>query len=173
MVKLIHMNQETLSLYMMNIFHLGFYSHEHWSAHVHRAHNTETSWVPLFWVQNRIDDRIPSCECEEWCSSFSESDYPADALMAVVQKLGGPFHLELAADSIAVKVSEGIMHMQENSITISAKVKHTFPFKTYKYLHVACESHFTLQTSQKAHQKDRAQLVLKPKIKTAEIFVVQ
>jgi len=43
--------------------------------------------------------------------------------MAVVQKLSGPFHLELAADSIAVKVSEGIMHMQENSITISAKVQ--------------------------------------------------
>ncbi|XP_059403479.1 glypican-2 [Carassius carassius] len=45
-----------------------------------------------------------------------------DALMAVVEKLGGPFHFELAADSIAVKVSEGIMYMQENSITISAKV---------------------------------------------------
>ncbi|KAK2891423.1 hypothetical protein QQF64_007462 [Cirrhinus molitorella] len=45
-----------------------------------------------------------------------------DALMAVVEKLGGPFHFELAADSIAVKVSEAIMYMQENSITISAKV---------------------------------------------------
>uniref|UniRef100_A0A672K5K7 Glypican-6-like n=2 Tax=Sinocyclocheilus grahami TaxID=75366 RepID=A0A672K5K7_SINGR len=45
-----------------------------------------------------------------------------DVLMAVVEKLGGPFHFELAADSIAVKVSEGIMYMQENSITISAKV---------------------------------------------------
>uniref|UniRef100_A0A8C1R7E2 Glypican 2 n=1 Tax=Cyprinus carpio TaxID=7962 RepID=A0A8C1R7E2_CYPCA len=45
-----------------------------------------------------------------------------DALMAVVEKLSGPFHFELAADSIAVKVSEGIMYMQENSISISAKV---------------------------------------------------
>lgn len=75
-----------------------------------------------------------------------ESDYPADALMAVVQKLSGPFHFELAADSIAVKVSEGIMHMQENSITISAKVKHTFTFKTHKYLHVSF--HFTESTSE-------------------------
>ncbi|XP_048044972.1 glypican-2 isoform X1 [Megalobrama amblycephala] len=45
-----------------------------------------------------------------------------DALMLLVQKLGGPFHFELATDSIAVKVSEGIMYMQENSITVSAKV---------------------------------------------------
>ncbi|XP_039510913.1 glypican-2 [Pimephales promelas] len=45
-----------------------------------------------------------------------------DALMLLVQKLGGPFHLELATDSIAVKVSEGIMFMQENSFSISAKV---------------------------------------------------
>uniref|UniRef100_A0A8C2FNR8 Glypican 2 n=1 Tax=Cyprinus carpio TaxID=7962 RepID=A0A8C2FNR8_CYPCA len=45
-----------------------------------------------------------------------------DVLLAVVEKLSGPFHFELAADSIAVKVSEGIMYMQENSISISAKV---------------------------------------------------
>lgn len=45
-----------------------------------------------------------------------------DALMLLGQKLGGPFHFELATDSIAVKVSEGIMYMQENSITVSAKV---------------------------------------------------
>ncbi|XP_031424710.1 glypican-6-like [Clupea harengus] len=45
-----------------------------------------------------------------------------DALVVVADKLGGPFNMELAADSIAVKVSEGIMHMQENSVTISTKV---------------------------------------------------
>ncbi|KAK7137450.1 hypothetical protein R3I94_013179 [Phoxinus phoxinus] len=45
-----------------------------------------------------------------------------DALMLLVQKLGGPFHFELATDSIAVKVSEGIMFMQENSFSISKKV---------------------------------------------------
>lgn len=31
--------------------------------------------------------------------------------------------MELAADSISVKVSEAIMHMQENSVTISTKVR--------------------------------------------------
>ncbi|XDV37897.1 hypothetical protein PO909_007423 [Leuciscus waleckii] len=45
-----------------------------------------------------------------------------DALMLLVQKLGGPFHFELATDSIAVTVSEGIMFMQENSFSVSAKV---------------------------------------------------
>lgn len=45
-----------------------------------------------------------------------------DALMTLVEKISGPFHFELAADSIAVKVSEGIMYMQENSVTISTKV---------------------------------------------------
>uniref|UniRef100_A0A3Q3MSS7 Glypican 2 n=1 Tax=Mastacembelus armatus TaxID=205130 RepID=A0A3Q3MSS7_9TELE len=45
-----------------------------------------------------------------------------DALYQVSEKLEGPFHMELAAESISVKVSEAIMHMQENSVTISTKV---------------------------------------------------
>ncbi|XP_072573331.1 glypican-2 [Paramormyrops kingsleyae] len=45
-----------------------------------------------------------------------------DALLQVSEKLEGPFNMELAADSIAVKVSEAIMHMQENSVTTSTKV---------------------------------------------------
>ncbi|XP_013875058.1 glypican-2 [Austrofundulus limnaeus] len=45
-----------------------------------------------------------------------------DALYMVSEKLEGPFNFELAADSISVKVSEAIMHMQENSISISSKV---------------------------------------------------
>ncbi|XP_029020598.1 glypican-2 [Betta splendens] len=45
-----------------------------------------------------------------------------DALYQVSEKLEGPFNMELAADSISVKVSEAIMHMQENSVAISTKV---------------------------------------------------
>ncbi|XP_056147223.1 glypican-2 [Lampris incognitus] len=45
-----------------------------------------------------------------------------DALYQLSEKLEGPFNMELAADSISVKVSEAIMHMQENSVTISTKV---------------------------------------------------
>uniref|UniRef100_A0A3P8RYK6 Glypican 2 n=1 Tax=Amphiprion percula TaxID=161767 RepID=A0A3P8RYK6_AMPPE len=45
-----------------------------------------------------------------------------DALYQVSEKLEGPFNMELAADSISVKVSEAIMHMQENSVGISSKV---------------------------------------------------
>ncbi|KAI1898586.1 hypothetical protein AGOR_G00073920 [Albula goreensis] len=45
-----------------------------------------------------------------------------DALVQVSEKLEGPFNMELAVDSIAVKVSEAIMHMQENSVSISTKV---------------------------------------------------
>ncbi|KAK7877226.1 hypothetical protein WMY93_032079 [Mugilogobius chulae] len=45
-----------------------------------------------------------------------------DSLYQVSEKLEGPFNIELAADSISVKVSEAIMHMQENSVSISSKV---------------------------------------------------
>lgn len=48
---------------------------------------------------------------------------PSDALYQVSEKLEGPFNMELAADSISVKVSEAIMHMQENSVSISSKVR--------------------------------------------------
>ena len=47
----------------------------------------------------------------------------SDALYLVSEKLEGPFNMELAADSISVKVSEAIMHMQENSVSISSKVR--------------------------------------------------
>ena len=47
----------------------------------------------------------------------------SDALYQVSEKLEGPFNMELAADSISVKVSEAIMHMQENSITTSTKAR--------------------------------------------------
>lgn len=46
----------------------------------------------------------------------------SDALYQVSEKLEGPFNIELAADSVSVKVSEAIMHMQENSVSISTKV---------------------------------------------------
>ncbi|CAL9706535.1 unnamed protein product [Knipowitschia caucasica] len=45
-----------------------------------------------------------------------------DVLYLVSEKLAGPFNIELAADSISVKVSEAIMHMQENSVSLSSKV---------------------------------------------------
>ncbi|KAI4878193.1 hypothetical protein NFI96_002915 [Prochilodus magdalenae] len=44
-----------------------------------------------------------------------------DSLLSLADRLAGPFNVELAADSVAVKVSEAIMHMQENSVTISTK----------------------------------------------------
>uniref|UniRef100_A0A3B4B8Q8 Uncharacterized protein n=1 Tax=Periophthalmus magnuspinnatus TaxID=409849 RepID=A0A3B4B8Q8_9GOBI len=44
-----------------------------------------------------------------------------DVLYQVAEKLEGPFNIELAADSISIKVSEAIMHMQENSVSISSK----------------------------------------------------
>lgn len=48
-----------------------------------------------------------------------------DSLLSLAERLNGPFNVELAADSVAVKISEAIMHMQENSISISTKVRHT------------------------------------------------
>ncbi|XP_073182979.1 LOW QUALITY PROTEIN: glypican-2, partial [Lepidochelys kempii] len=39
-----------------------------------------------------------------------------DALIQVAERLEGPFNMELAADSIGVKISEGIMYLQENGV---------------------------------------------------------
>ncbi|XP_013925373.1 PREDICTED: glypican-2 [Thamnophis sirtalis] len=45
-----------------------------------------------------------------------------DALTQLAEQLTGPFNFELAADSIAVKISEAIMYLQERNIQTSAKV---------------------------------------------------
>ncbi|XP_053121495.1 glypican-2 isoform X2 [Hemicordylus capensis] len=45
-----------------------------------------------------------------------------DALTQLAERLGGPFNFELAADSIGVKISEAIMHLQEHAVQTSAKV---------------------------------------------------
>ncbi|XP_039356087.1 glypican-2 [Mauremys reevesii] len=45
-----------------------------------------------------------------------------DALIQVAERLEGSFNVELAADSIGVKISEGIMYLQENGVQTSAKV---------------------------------------------------
>lgn len=45
-----------------------------------------------------------------------------DGLLLLAEKLQGPFSFELAAESIGVKISEGLMHLQENSVKVSAKV---------------------------------------------------
>lgn len=49
--------------------------------------------------------------------------FPQDGLLLLAEKLQGPFSFELAAESIGVKVSEGLMHLQENSVKVSAKVR--------------------------------------------------
>lgn len=45
-----------------------------------------------------------------------------DAMTQLAERLGGPFSFELAADSIGVKISEGIMYLQEHGVQTSAKV---------------------------------------------------
>ncbi|XP_012878932.1 PREDICTED: glypican-2 [Dipodomys ordii] len=45
-----------------------------------------------------------------------------DGLLLLAEKLQGPFSFELAAESIGVRISEGLMHLQENSVKVSAKV---------------------------------------------------
>ncbi|XP_077170288.1 glypican-2 isoform X2 [Paroedura picta] len=45
-----------------------------------------------------------------------------DAMIQLAERLGGPFNFELAADSIGVKISEGIMYLQEHGVQTSAKV---------------------------------------------------
>jgi hypothetical protein len=45
-----------------------------------------------------------------------------DGLLLLAEKLQGPFSFELAAESIGVRISEGLMHLQENSVKVAAKV---------------------------------------------------
>lgn len=54
---------------------------------------------------------------------LSLSPFPQDGLLLLAEKLQGPFSFELAAESIGVKISEGLMHLQENSVKVSAKVR--------------------------------------------------
>ncbi|XP_070810495.1 glypican-2 [Pituophis catenifer annectens] len=72
--------------------------------------------------------------CHEFClnvmkgclASITEMDTEwgrfLDALIQLAEQLTGPFNFELAADSIAVKISEAIMYLQEHNIQTSAKV---------------------------------------------------
>ncbi|XP_074081403.1 glypican-2 [Macrotis lagotis] len=45
-----------------------------------------------------------------------------DTLLLLAERLQGPFSFELASESIGVKISEGLMFLQENSMGISAQV---------------------------------------------------
>eukprot|EP00069_Balaena_mysticetus_P002841 bmy_16100T0 len=44
-----------------------------------------------------------------------------DGLLFLAEKIQGPFSFELAAQSIGVKIAEGLMHLQENSVGLSAQ----------------------------------------------------
>ena len=46
-----------------------------------------------------------------------------DGLLLLAEKIQGPFSFELAAQSIGAKISEGLMHLQENSVGVSAQVQ--------------------------------------------------
>ncbi|XP_073478988.1 glypican-2 [Aquarana catesbeiana] len=45
-----------------------------------------------------------------------------DGLQEVAERLVGPFNVELAAESIAVKISEAIMTLQEESVQLTAQI---------------------------------------------------
>ncbi len=57
-------SEETWSVYMMNRFHLGFYSHKHWSASINRnsttlylMHKNKTHWF-FQWRERNLSDLI-------------------------------------------------------------------------------------------------------------------
>nr|XP_019608242.1 PREDICTED: glypican-2 isoform X1 [Rhinolophus sinicus]XP_019608243.1 PREDICTED: glypican-2 isoform X1 [Rhinolophus sinicus] len=45
-----------------------------------------------------------------------------DGLLFLAEKIQGPFSFEQAAQSIGVKISEGLMYLQENSVAVSTQV---------------------------------------------------
>ncbi|ELK29519.1 Glypican-2 [Myotis davidii] len=46
-----------------------------------------------------------------------------DGLLLLAEKIQGPFSFELAAQAIGVKISEGLMYLQENSVGVSTQVQ--------------------------------------------------
>lgn len=46
-----------------------------------------------------------------------------DGLLFLAEKIQGTFSFELAAQAIGVKISEGLMYLQENSIGVSTQVQ--------------------------------------------------
>uniref|UniRef100_A0A8D0HBS0 Glypican-6 n=1 Tax=Sphenodon punctatus TaxID=8508 RepID=A0A8D0HBS0_SPHPU len=52
----------------------------------------------------------------------AEWDRYLNAMTQLAERLEGPFNFELAADSVGVKISEAIMHLQEHGVQTSAKV---------------------------------------------------
>ena len=57
-------------------------------------------------------------------SLFLKADFflSTDAMLMVADRLEGPFNIESVVDPIDVKISDAIMNLQENSITVSSKV---------------------------------------------------
>eukprot|EP00058_Branchiostoma_floridae_P007786 XP_002593274.1 hypothetical protein BRAFLDRAFT_59323 [Branchiostoma floridae] len=49
-----------------------------------------------------------------------------DAMLMVADRLEGPFNIESVVDPIDVKISDAIMNLQENSITVSSKLSSRF-----------------------------------------------
>lgn len=45
-----------------------------------------------------------------------------DAMLLVANRLDGPFNIESAIEPVDVRISDGIMNMQDNSMEVSAKV---------------------------------------------------
>lgn len=45
-----------------------------------------------------------------------------DGLLFLAEKIQGSFSFELAAQSIGVKIAEGLMYLQENSVAVSTQV---------------------------------------------------
>lgn len=45
-----------------------------------------------------------------------------DAMLLVANRLEGPFNIESVIEPVDIKISDGIMNMQDNSMEVSAKV---------------------------------------------------
>ena len=50
--------------------------------------------------------------------------------MKLAEKLEGPFNIEMVVDPIDVKISDAIMNFQENSETVSTKVRNDLNHNT-------------------------------------------
>ena len=60
------------------------------------------------------------------CNSVFSLPSSTDAMLMLADRLEGPFNIEAVMEPMDVKISEAIMVMQDNAMSISSKVSHFY-----------------------------------------------
>lgn len=65
---------------------------------------------------------LPIMYCYLWCIYSLVINIVTDAIDKVVERLLGPFNIEMVVEPIDIKISEAIMNFQENAQQVTQRV---------------------------------------------------